>query len=185
MMAATGEPLKALEYYERALEADPRDRDAMKARKDLAAEAALQKGRYEEVQHSREQVVDQDQAQALERAQRKQLTPEELESERDRLEEVLARDTTDVDVLLQLADVQEKLKDPAAALDLVERALSFRGDDADLRERADRLEVASLKRAIARADKLGDTEEADRLEERLAGLEGKRLRRAVEAYLII
>ena len=181
MMAATGEPLKALEYYERALEADPRDRDAMKARKDLAAEAALQKGRYEEVQHSREQVVDQAQAQALERAQRKQLTPEELESERDRLEEVLARDTSDVEVLLQLAEVQERLKDPAAALDLVERALTFREGDAGLRERADRLEVAALKRAIARADKLGDAEEADRLEERLRGLEGQRLRRAVEA----
>ena len=49
MMYRTGEHAKALEYYERALQADPRDQEALKARKDLAAETALTGGGYENV----------------------------------------------------------------------------------------------------------------------------------------
>ena len=45
MMYRTGEHTKALEFYERALEIDPRDQDAIKARKNLAAETALTQGR--------------------------------------------------------------------------------------------------------------------------------------------
>jgi len=58
MMYRTGDHAKALEYYERALQADPRDQEALKARKDLAAETALTSGGYENVGHSRERIVD-------------------------------------------------------------------------------------------------------------------------------
>ena len=51
MMARTGDSVKALAFYERALEADPRDRDALKARKDLAAEAAIQSSKFDSVEH--------------------------------------------------------------------------------------------------------------------------------------
>lgn len=54
LMYREGDHAKALEYYERALQADPRDQDALKARKDLSAERALRAGRFETVQHSRE-----------------------------------------------------------------------------------------------------------------------------------
>ena len=90
MMARTGKAAKALEYYERALEADPRDRDALKARKDLAATAALESARYDTVSHSREQIVDQDEARTLERSQRRHRTEEELEGDRSRLEDAFA-----------------------------------------------------------------------------------------------
>ena len=180
MMARTGDPLKALEYYERALEADPRDRDALKARKDLAAEAALVKGRYDSVEHSREQIVDQGEARRLERRQRMHLSEDELAEERDRLEAALAEDTSDVDTMLELAGVHEKLRDPEAALDLVERAASYRKNDTELTERAEKLRLKGLKRRIARADKLGDQEEADRLEKELHELELAGLRARVE-----
>lgn len=180
MMAKQGDPLKALAYYERALEADPRDRAAMKARKDLAAEAALSKGRFDSVEHSREQLVDSEETKSLERSKRLQMSPEELDAEAERLEGRLAEDSNDVDIMLELARVQEKRRDPGAALDLVERALTFRQGDTELEDRAAALHLASLKRQIARADKLGDTEAADRLEGELGQLEGKGLRQAVE-----
>ena len=171
MMAVEGQPMKALEYYERALEADPRDRDALKARKDLSAEAALHQGRYDQVGHSREQIKDKGEALHLERKQRRILSPEELAEELTRLETRFADDPTDVDVMLEMAVVHEKLRDPEAALDLVERAQSYRKDDAELAARAGKLRVASVKRAIAKADKAGDTETADRLEGELQALE--------------
>ena len=180
MMAKQGDPAKALAYYERALEADPRDRDAMKARKDLAAEAALEGGRFDSVDHSREQIVDREETQSLERANRLQMSSEELDAEVERLEARLAEDSSDVEVMLELARVQEKRRDPGAALDLVERALTFRQGDSELADRAVALRVASIKRQISQADKLGDNEAADRLEAELGDLEGNRLRQMVQ-----
>jgi len=177
MMARTGDAPKALEYYERALEADPRDRDALKARKDLAAQAALSASRYDEVSHSREQLVDADQTRRLEQSQRRQRTPEEWEAERERLEGVFAEDPTDVDVMVELATVHERLKDPDAAVDVLERALTYAKDDAALQDHLGRVRGKALKRALAQADKAGDSEKADALERDLLAHEAAELRR--------
>jgi len=180
MLARTGDPVQALEFYERALAADPRDRDALKARKDLAAEAAIVKARYGEVQHSREQIVDQGESRRLERRNRMHLSDEELAEEQSRLEELLAATPNDVDVLVELAAVHERLRDAGAALDMVERALELRPGDADLADRVGALRIKALKRRIARADKLGDAAEADRLEKELAQNEMQSARDKVE-----
>jgi len=171
MMQRKGDVAKALEYFERALEVDPRDRDAIKARKDLAAEAALSTARYDEVEHSREQIKDKDEARQLERSSRMHLSREELEEQRSRLEDRFAEDTSDVDVMLELAEVHEKLRDPEAALDLVERAASYRKQDEGLQKRIGELKQKAIKKAISRADKEGDQEAADRLEGELRELE--------------
>lgn len=177
MMARTGDAPKALEYYERALEADPRDRDALKARKDLAAQAALSASRYDEVSHSREQLVDADQTRRLEQQQRRQRTPEEWEAERDRLEAKFAEDTTDVAVMVELATVHERLKDPDAAVDVLERAVTYAKDDASLQDHLGRVRGKALKRALAKAGKDGDAEKADAVERDLLAHEAAELRR--------
>lgn len=163
-----GDPRRALEFYERALQADPRDQEALKARKDLAADIALTKGRYETVEHSREQIVNRDEAQTLERAQRRHLSEEDLAGERARLETLFAEKPNDVDVMLQLGEVHEKLRDPEAALELVERALSYRRESFELLEKAGELRSKVLKKSIARADKGGDAARAGELEQELA-----------------
>lgn len=180
MMRVKGDVAKALEYYERALEADPRDRDALKARKDLSAEAALSHARFDEVSHSREQIVDKEQAMRLERAQRLHLSEDELREELARLEEQYAESSSDVDLMVRISEVHEKLRDPDAALELAERALSYRKDSLDLRDLVGQLRIKSLKRAIARADKSGSQEEADRLEAELREQEVAELRRRIE-----
>lgn len=171
MMRVSGDMAKSLAYYERALEADPRDRDALKARKDLAAEVALDTSRFEEVAHSREQIVDKEEARELERGQRLHRSTEELEEDRDRLEGRYADDPGNVDLMIELAEVHEKLRDPEAALDMARRALSYRKDSSDLKDKVAALEQKAVKKAIARADKEGDQEAADRLEGRLRELE--------------
>jgi len=182
MMARTGDPVKALAYYERALEADPRDRDALKARKDLAAEAAIQTARYDAVEHSRDQLVDADQTRRLEQERRLHRTPEELEADRDRLEATFAEDTKNVEVMIELAGVHEKLRDPEAALDVLERAFSYRKDDRELEERVGTIRGKALKRALASAGKAGNQDKADRIEAQLQTHEIAELRRRLAIH---
>ncbi len=180
MMARTGEPARALQYFERALQADPRDQEALKARKNLAAETALSQTNFESVGHSREQIKDKDQARQLERQQRRHLSDDELREELERLETRYAEDPSNVDVMLELASIHERLKDPAAALDLVERAQSYRKDSYDILCRAGDLRAKALKKRIARAGRDGDEEEANRLERELVEIECEDWRGRVE-----
>lgn len=180
MMRVNGDVQKALDYYERALEADPRDRDAIKARKDLAAEAALERSRFDEVEHSRDQIVDKDEAARIERSQRIHRSEDELKEDLERLESRFAEDPSDVDVMVEMAGVHEKLRDPEAALDMAKRALSYRKDSSDLKDKVAVLELKAIKKAIARADRDGDQAEADRLEGRLREIELEDLQRRLE-----
>jgi tetratricopeptide (TPR) repeat protein len=168
MAQAAGDTAAALGYYERALQVDPRDQDALKARKNLAAETALQASRLDQVGHSREAVVDAEETQRLERARRRHLTQDELAAERDRLEARYADDPRNVELMLQLADVHDRLGDAEAALDVAERALDYKRDDYDLVCRVGNLRGKTIKRRLARADKDGDRERADALEQELA-----------------
>lgn len=181
LMHRNGDHAKALAYYERALEADPRDREALKARKDLAAEAAISQARFEEVSHSREQIKDKDRARSLERSQRLHRSEEELREQLTRLEERFADAPADPDLMIEMADVHERLKDPQAAWDLLERALQYRKDSLELRDRAAAMQLKALKRALAQADKADRREEADRLEAELRTLEGADLERRLES----
>lgn len=173
---------KALQYYERALAADPRDQDALKARKDLAANIALDKGRYDQVAHSREQIVDKDEARTLERSQRRHLSAEDLETERTRLEGLFADNPSDPDVMVELAGVLEKLRDNETACDLIERALSYRKDSYDLLTKAGDLRTKVLKKEIRAADKAGDVERAGKLEKELIQHELDDFRKRVDMH---
>jgi Tfp pilus assembly protein PilF len=152
----------------------------LKARTDLAAEAAIVQARYDKVQHSRDQMVDRGEVQRQERRTRTHLSDEELVEERARLEEVVGAEPENVDALVELARVLEKLREPDAALDHLERARALQPNDTELADLAEALEIKVLKRRIARADKLGDAEEADRLERELAQRELGGIRARVE-----
>ena len=173
---------RALEYYERALEADPRDQEALKARKDLAAEAALSGGGYEQIQHSREVIKDKDQARALERSRRRHLSEDDLLAERERLEALYVENDADVDLMIELAGVHERLKDPESALGMIDRALALRRDSFDLLCRAGDLRIKVAKKAVAKADKNGDTARAGSLERGLGELEVEEYQKRVDMH---
>ena len=182
MMYKTGDHARALEYYERALEADPRDQDALKARKNLAAETALEARHLTEIRHSRDQIKDKEEAHLLERSQRLHMSEEDLREDLAKLENAFAEAPADVDLMVGMADIHEKLRDPEAALDLVERALSYRKDSYELACRAGDLQSKALKKRIARADKEADQEKASRLELELRQYEVEDYRRRVDIH---
>lgn len=179
MMYKLGDYPRALEFYERALEVDPRDQEALKERKNLAAETALTQRRDGTVGHSREQIVDKGQARALERSQRLHKTEEELREDLAHLEDRLAESPGDPDVMIALSEVHERLKDLEAAYDLVERACEYRRGSVELVHRKAVLRQKVLKRQISRADKDGDTERANQLERELFDLQLEALREQV------
>lgn len=181
-----GDHAKALEYYERALKADPRDQEAIKARKNLAAEAALTQTGLEQASHGRERMVgggaqsDGARAQAPREARRPR-SEEELRSELERLEGQLADSGPDPALLVEAADVYEKLGDLEAALEFVDRAAQYRKGDFELLVRAGDLQSKVFKRRIAKAGKQGDEARATALEGELIQLEVSDYRRRVEA----
>lgn len=180
MTSATGDHARALEYYERALQADPRDQDALKARKNLAAEISLTQGNLDSASHSRERLTDADQTRQLERQRRMHLSEDELREELERLEGQFADNPSDVDLMVRMAELHEKLDDPEAAFDLVDRAKDYRRDDFDLAAKAGDLRSKVLKRQIRTADKAGDAARADALEKELLDHELADLRRRIE-----
>jgi len=182
MSYRAGDHVEALAYYERALEADPRDQEALKARKDLAADMALNQGGYETIKHSREVIKDKEEAVVLERSKRRHLSQEDLQAERDRLEGLYAESSADADLMVQLADVHERLRDFESALDMVERALSYRKDSFELLCRAGDLRLKLHKRSIAQADKDGDTARASELERELLELEVAEFKKRVNMH---
>ncbi len=180
MMYHTGDHAKALEYYERALAADPRDQEALKARKNLAAETALSRSKTDGIQHSRELIKDKDEARTLERRQRLHLSDDELREELGRLEGRFADAPSDPELMLAMAEVHEKLKDPEAALELAERALQYRSGSFELVCRVGDLKSKVLKKRLRQADKDQSAERAGRLEAELLGHEVEDYRRRLE-----
>lgn len=173
-----GDHAKALEYYERALAADPRDQEAIKARKDLAAEHAMTRSSLP-IGHSREQIKDKDRAASLEREKRLHQSDEELRADLARLEERYT-ENRDPELMVRMAEIHERLKDPESALQWIERALSYKKDDAALAARVGDLRAKALKKAIAQAGKEGDEARAGELERDLWRVEAEEMRRRVQ-----
>ncbi len=181
MSQRLGEAERALEYYEKALAIDPRDQEAIKARKDLSAERALTRSNAPGVQHSRDQIRNKAEAQELERTQHLHLSDEDLRAQIARLEQRYADDKTP-ELMTQLSELHERLKDYDSALDWTERALSYRKDSFELACKAGDLRARVMKKKIAEAGKRGDEARAGELERELLKFEVEDHRRRVALH---
>lgn len=170
MAARLKDPLAALAAYEKALAIDPRDQEAIKARKDLSAERALASSAAPGVQHSREQIKDKARAQELERSQRLFRSEDELRAELERLEGRYAEDKTP-ELMADMSEIHEKLKDFDSALDWAERAFAYKRDSFELLVRVGDLRAKAKKKAIAEAGKRGDEAAASSMEQELFTIE--------------
>ncbi len=168
-----GELPAALELYEQALRIDPRDQESLKARKDLAAEGALRNTGIEQAKSSRELIKDKGAQQDIERAQRIQLSKEEIGSELEQLEEQLQQSPDDQKLLRRVARLREMDGDVQGALDCVERLLQASPADAELLEQAGDLRLRLQEKMVQKAVRGGD--------ETAAGLARKALAEAQAA----
>ncbi len=117
----------ALEAYEKALEADPRDQEALRARKNLSAQGALERTRFAKASSSRDLIKDKEKARELERGQRVVHTREDLAEDLETLEKKLAQTPEAPALLLRKAEILRKMGRAGEAMDILE-GLRSRGE---------------------------------------------------------
>jgi len=164
---------RALECFSKALEIDPRDQEAMKARKNLAAEGALVTSGLETGAHSREIMKNEAQAKELERGQRLFHTADEIDAEIARLSAEAEKAPENRALLVEVAKLLERKNAPESALEWIERALALAPEDFDLKTRRGALRARVLEREVERlrAEAASDPSAA----ERLKAAEGEKL----------
>jgi tetratricopeptide (TPR) repeat protein len=166
-----GEARPALEAFEAAARVDPRDQEANRMRKNLAAEVSITSTGIDRSGHSREKLRDETETDRLEQDQRIVRTQDELQGAADRLEEQLAKTPDDPRLLKELAARYSALKEHDKAIATYEKAYSVQPTNFDLREKAGDLRIAQLDRRILAARDAGNSSEAEQIqEERLAFL---------------
>jgi len=175
-----GKMPQALAMYEQALKVDPRDQESLKARKDLAAEGALRSTGIESAQSSRDLIKDKEQQRQLERQDRLQMSPEEIDAELERLEPQLQETPDDGKLLRRVARLREMGKDVGGALDLIERLLQTQSGDSELQALAGDLRIRLQEQMVQKAEKSGDTDTAARARAALQDLRVGEARRKVE-----
>lgn len=173
---------EAAECYEAALDLNPRDQEAQRARKNLAAEGQLGAGGFATAKSSRELLKDADQTQKLERAQRKHRSADELGDDLSAAKQRLSASPDDPELLREVGTLEAKLGKVDDALDHLERAQRKLPDDLELAALVTDLQIKEVEGDLDRARKLGDDTKVARLEKKIAGLRKGTLERRVAAH---
>ncbi|MCK5941531.1 MAG: tetratricopeptide repeat protein, partial [Planctomycetes bacterium] len=153
---------------------------SLKARKNLAAEGALQSTGIEKAESSRDLIKDKGKQKQLERQERLQLSAEEVEEELEQIENQLQQTPGDEQLLRRGARLREMAKDLRGALDLIEQLLQKNPDDGDLLDIASDLRIRLQEQMVQKAIKRGDDGAADRARQALSQLRVAEARRRVE-----
>ena len=172
---------EAMQCFEAALELDPRDQDAIRARKNLAAEHQLDSG-YATAKSSRELIKDKEQHEQLEKAQRIQKSAEEIADSLSDAEAALEQSPDDVALLTQVGRLRADKGDIGGALDVLEKAQRKEPDDAKLFELVTDLQLKELDAELAKAQKLGDSGKVERLGKKAASMRREVAEKKVAAH---
>ena len=168
-----GKIKEAAEAYGEAVRLDPKDQEALKMRKNLAAEGALKMGGYESAKSSRELIRDKDIAGKLERDQRLQLTQQDATDEVARLRADIAKNPAGaVRIRMRLAEVLQQKGDVDAALAEFEEAARLDPANYDLSVRIGDIHLSRAQEAYAAAKSAAEAAPGD--ETAKAGFEGAR-----------
>ena len=146
-----GDIKEALDALRRACEINPRDQEANKLRKNLAAEGALKLSGYETAKSSRDLIKDKEEAVELESTARMQLTAEHAASELAKVEAEVDADPNNSRLLVRFADLQEQAGKPAESMATLKRALVADPENYELSVRIGDRELAVLTTAYREA----------------------------------
>ncbi|MFG0320378.1 MAG: tetratricopeptide repeat protein [Planctomycetota bacterium JB042] len=147
---------KALGCYEAVLKRSPRDSEAEKMRKNLAAEGVLSSGSYDPTRSSRELARDQKQVKELEASQKLVTTEDERELLRAKLGEALAADPSDRRARRALVDHHVKAKEFERAVEVLEEGIAADPDATDLRDRLGEVRILDFEQQLRRTKALAD-----------------------------
>ena len=142
---------EALSALGEAVRISPRDQEALKLRKNLAAEGALKISGFETAKSSRDLIKDKNVATDLEMESRLQLTPEHAASEIEKIQAQIAENENDARLRMRLADLLLQKNEEEAAIESLEAALALEPSNYDLSVRIGDLKLAGRTRAYKAA----------------------------------
>lgn len=179
---------KAIECFERALKINPRDQEAGKMRKNLAAEGAIRQGGYEQARSARELAKSDRQLQEAERAQKIVRTSEDLDSAIQDARADLERAADDPKLLLRLGTLCQQKQDWDGAEAALKKLLERAPDHAEALDRIGDVKLGRLENSLkeaeteARQGEEGADDRVRRLKKQLADLRLEEMRRRVAAH---
>jgi tetratricopeptide (TPR) repeat protein len=147
---------EAFECYEQALELNPRDQDALRARKNLAAEGVLAETGFDKAQSSRELIKDQQKQRELEKGQRIHRDAEDLANDLETLEKQLSEKPGDPEIQRKVGELRARKGDTEGALEVLEPLQLQQAEDFKLLVLVGDLKIKLLDKDVERARKLGD-----------------------------
>jgi tetratricopeptide (TPR) repeat protein len=164
------EPQNALKFLEIALKLEPRNADAIKLRKDLAAELTIKKTGFESARTTHDILRDKDKARELESAQRMTRTSDESGDVIARIRRQVDASPNDPKLLRQLAKAQaaSNLFDDSAAS--WKRILEIDPGDFDAKVQIGDLRISHIDRAIVKAKQANDKAGLAKLEAERTGV---------------
>jgi len=145
----------SLDFFEKVLAIAPRDAEAEKMRKNLAAEDTLATGSYSKARSSLDLVVDKAEAARQQKEVRIHRDAGELEEDIRVLEERLEKDPGDKRAQRDLGDLLVRKKDYAAALKHFQGLLMTDPSSFDLRSRVGDVEILALKEKLEKFKAMG------------------------------
>ncbi len=155
--AATGHAQRnrleqALECLEKALHADPKDAEADRMRKNLAADVTLRKGAYEKATSARELVRDAAAQARLEREQRIHKTVDDLAAEARELKDRLQASPKDGRARRRLAEIAAKREEWSEAERILGEGLASDDNASELKDRIGDLKLAAVEREVRKLE---------------------------------
>ena len=142
---------EALDALGHAIKLAPRDQEAIKLRKNMAAEGALKISGYETAQSSRDLIKDKEVAQQLESEQRMQLTPEHAASELTEALEAVRESPNNSKLHARVAELYLQQGKQDEALASLRKAKQLDPTNYDLSVRVGDLELRPLRAAAKQA----------------------------------
>ncbi len=162
-LLAVKDPQAGLKLLETALKLDPKNPDALKLRKDLAAELSIKRTGFEGARTTHDLLRDKEGSKDLDAAQRMHRSTEETGDIITRIKRQLEGAPNDARLLRQLAKAQaaSNLYDESSAT--WRRILEIDPGDFDAKVQLGDLRITRIDRALVKAQQAGDKAEGARL----------------------
>jgi tetratricopeptide (TPR) repeat protein len=120
---------ESLDCYERVIKVAPRDQEAIKMRKNLAAEGAIKSGGFEKAQSARDLAKSQDQLRELEKKKKIVRSADDLDAAIAEAREKAKEDSENADLQRELGDLYFQKRDLKRAAEAFDEALRLQPND--------------------------------------------------------
>ena len=182
MLYQQGQPKEALVVFEKAAQLDPRDQEASRMRKNLAAEVSITKSGYDQAGHSRDLIKDREMARDLEEDGRVVRGSDDMAESARKLEEKLAEEPKNPRLTAELAARYAGLKEYDRAIELYDRAFELMPTNFSYREKAAQYRISRFHGEIDAAKEAGDRAEVKKITEALLAFELDEYRKQVQDH---